>query len=184
MRWPRWRSRAARPAREAPLRVEAPLSEAEAPPEELLVFGLEGLEFDDRAPWRARERMAEEASDLLDRRLDLTRDAAPWNVATFATLAACSAAGGATVALTGPAAWWLALTPWSLAVAFLCLTALSVRQLRPRPPRPARRAPRTLPDPREIPLDSPAPGDTPGSAAPGDASGSAAPPPDGPPGPP
>ncbi|MGW6688629.1 hypothetical protein [Streptomyces sp. NPDC054961] len=112
--------------------------------------------------------MAEEASDLLDRRLDLTRDAAPWNVATFATLAACSATGGATVALTGPTAWWIALTPWSLAVAFLCLTALSVRQLRPRIRTPARRAPRVLPDPREIALDAARPGDAPGSAVPPD----------------
>lgn len=132
----------------------------------MLVFGLEAFDADPREAWRARERMAEEASDLLDRRLDLTRDAAPWNVATFATLTAGSAAVGTTVALTGPAPWWMSLVPWSLAATFLCLTAVAVRQLRPGPPPPARRAPRTPPDPREIPLDAARPGEDPGPGVP------------------
>ncbi|CAM5517019.1 hypothetical protein SAVIM338S_03877 [Streptomyces avidinii] len=167
MRRPRWLGRGSRPpegsgaerlAREAPPREEAPRRE------ELLVFGLEGFDADPREAWRARERMAEEASDLLDRRLDLTRDAAPWNVATFATLTAASAAVGATVALTGPAPWWMTLAPWILAAAFLGLTAVAVRQLRAHAPRPPRRARRPFPDDQEMPLYPAGPGE--GPAAP------------------
>ncbi|MFG2297607.1 hypothetical protein [Streptomyces sp. NPDC048603] len=75
-----------------------------------------------------REALRAEAERVVDRRLDLRRDAAPWNAATFGTLTAASAASAVTLVLTG-FTWWF-LLPVGLGVLSLLQTVQAVRRLR------------------------------------------------------
>ncbi|MFE4173133.1 hypothetical protein ACFRR7_13930 [Streptomyces sp. NPDC056909] len=80
-----------------------------------------------------RARLEGEASRILDDRLDLAREAAPWNVATFGTLTVASVATAAVLALTG-LTWWIA-APLALAAVCLRFVMTAVRELRGTRPR-------------------------------------------------
>ncbi|MEV6261738.1 hypothetical protein AB0M42_13405 [Streptomyces sp. NPDC051784] len=84
-----------------------------------------------------RRAMREEASRIIDDRLDLPRESATWNVATYGTLTTTATGAVVVLALTGPT-WWVA-APAAAAVLFARFTLAAVRDLRHTPPRSRRR---------------------------------------------
>ncbi|WP_432101883.1 hypothetical protein [Streptomyces sp. bgisy091] len=84
-----------------------------------------------------RREMREEASRIIDDRLDLPRESASWNVATYGTLTMTATAAVIVLAFTG-FTWWGA-APAVAAVLFAWFTLAAVRDLRHRPQRSRRR---------------------------------------------
>ncbi|WP_267080008.1 hypothetical protein [Streptomyces sp. NBC_00059] len=81
--------------------------------------------------------MREEASRIIDDRLDLARESASWNIATYGTLTVTATAAVMVLALTG-LTWWAA-APAAAAFLFAWFTLTAVRDLRHTPPRSRRR---------------------------------------------
>lgn len=80
-----------------------------------------------------RTALRQEASRILDDRLNLTKEAAPWNIASYGTLTVTATAAAITLALTG-FMWWTAL-PAATAMTCLWLLTVSFRQMRHTSPR-------------------------------------------------